>query len=241
MTHVSDYLAVGNAFTNLRPPGVQTSPLYVYNVVPAAATSNALVADSTISGTGSSATITAGTGVSTTSINGVTVYDLGMARNVAVSGVGASTAEVSITVNGFEEIVRADNTRGPGMAMSQTFSGPSGTAATATTKTFRYIRSILVTGNTVSAIRIGTGDVFGMPYYFSDRGMVAIAWDGTQITSSAGLTVGVTSTATAATGDVRGTWSASSASNGIKRLVATVYVADPNSTSAWTPYGVPQA
>lgn len=241
MTHVSDYLAVGAVFTALRPPGVQTSPLYVYNVVPAAATANALVTSSTISGTASSATLAAGTGVTATSINGVTVYDLGMARNIAVSGVGASTAPVDITINGFEEIVRADNTRGPGMAMSANISGPTGTAATATTKTFRYIRSILVTGNTVSAIVIGTGDVYGMPYYFSDRGMVAVAYDGTQVTSSAGFVVGVTTAATALTGDVRGTWSAASASNGIKRLVATVYVADPGATSAWTPYGMPQA
>ena len=71
-------------------------------------------------------------------------------------------------------------------------------------------------------------------------GAVRMSYDGTVVTSSAGYTAPVTtSPATAFTGDVRGTYALQSAANGIKRFVATIWLVDPNTTTA--NYGVAQA
>ena len=94
------------------------------------------------------------------------------------------------------------------------------TAAT-TTKAFKFVRSIV--GNASgSAVTVGTADVFGLPIYSPAWPGTLVYWGtppATLITSPTGWVAGVTTTASATTGDTRGTYATqSSASDGTKRF-----------------------
>jgi hypothetical protein len=96
------------------------------------------------------------------------------------------------------------------------------TAAGATTKAFKFITSV-VGGGSGSGVTLGTGDVFGLPIYAAEwPGMLTYfaAPQASLITASPTFVAGVTTTASATTGDTRGTV-APSASDGTKKL--TIY------------------
>lgn len=237
-THLGSGIRIGNVFNKAYPiAGAFVSPWYTYSGVPTVSTASAVANFAVVSG--GNWTIAAGPGFTTVTIQGHLAVDLGMARVVTATGSGASSAAVNITVSGYEEIVGLDGTLTSGQIMTQTFSGPSGTATTATTKAFRYITVVSSPDNTVSGVGIGVGDTVGFPYKTSFFGQVQINYGGTVITSSAGYTAAVTTTpATAITGDVRGTYALQTAANSIKVFVAQVWLNDPNTLSGC--YGAPQ-
>ena len=97
-------------------------------------------------------------------------------------------------------------------------------------KAFKYIQSVTPigpVGATLGAtVTVGTGDVFGLPLYSStfygtqNPADVSIFYNGLAITITTGYLAGdQTNPATSTTGDVRGTWPAASASDGVKRLI----------------------
>lgn len=229
MTHVSDNYRTGKVFRATNGTnGAAMSPIYVYAVTPPVLSATALAAPQTVSGT--AFTLQAGSGVTTTTINGTTYYDLGMARCIrAVGQIGTVTA-TDITVVGIEETVKEDGTLGPGQPMQFTFTGPVSGLTTTSTKAIRYVRSITAAGNTTSGVSIGTTDTFGFPYKVANFGDVIINWNNALITASTGFTAAVTtSPATAATGDVRGTYAVQSgASDGSLVFRAFIFVKDPD-------------
>jgi hypothetical protein len=82
-------------------------------------------------------------------------------------------------------------------------------------------------GGTLSGsnLSVGTSDVYGFPIAVYEAAQntvlppyVFIYWNGTQITASTGYVAGVTTTPSATTGDVRGTYATQTASDGTKKL-----------------------
>lgn len=211
-------------------PGMETTPIYTYSVVPLTMQADNLVTAAIVTGAAVALTLVAGTGITSTTINGTTYYALDVARNLRATGNQTTVTATMITVVGLDTYFAP---------MTQTFTGPAGTAVTATTKTFKYIRSATASGNTVSNITLGTGDVLGFPYRVANLSQNLTFWDLALITSSAGLTVAVTtSPATALTGDVRGTYALATASDGTRRL--TVWIPNFNPDSVEAIYGVTQ-
>lgn len=208
-------------------PGALTSPIYVFDIAPATTQLDNIAVAQTVSG--GAWTVSGGTGTTTTSIGGVTYVDLGCDRCVAASGATVSTTVVNITVSGLDSYLQP---------VTATFSGPLSGLLTSCNKTMRYVRGVATTGNTTSTVSIGAGDVFGFPYRVDNFGDVRMSWANV-VTTSVGFSAAVTTDpSTAFTGDVRGTYTPPSASNGSRRLTAFIYIRDPNTITGL--YGVKQ-
>ena len=106
-----------------------------------------------------------------------------------------------------------------GYPMTQLLTGANAGTAT-TTKAFKYIASVLPAGTlSGSAITIGTTDVIGMPLRADFFPETDIFFNNSWITAGTGFTAAVTtSPATNLTGDVRGTYTLQTASNGTLKL-----------------------
>lgn len=144
----------------------------------------------------------------------VRLYDptKAIARNVRF----ISTADESAAT----AVIRGNDVYGYAMTETVTLAN-NGTASGA--KAFKFIRSITPAGTlSGTAITVGTGDVIGLPLRVDKWGYIQIyyaATNATLIAAATGFTAAVTSTATATTGDVRGTYALQTASNNSIRLV----------------------
>ena len=181
--------------------------VYVYDVVPVALNLLGLAAAQAVA-TAKDLTLTAGTGV--TLSNGRYVLDT--ARCVDVVSAGAGDTTQTVTFYGFDIY---------GQAMTQAVTA-NGVTRVATTKAFKSITRISVSAATAGNISAGTTDVIGLPYRVVSRDYINFNYNAT-VGLLAAVTVAVqTSPATAVTGDVRGTITLASASDGAKRVVATI-------------------
>jgi hypothetical protein len=108
-----------------------------------------------------------------------------------------------------------------GYPMTQLLTVPAGAGTTNSTKAFRFIYSVTPQFTDAHNYSVGTADIFGIPLLMSHAEDLSVFW-GTpaslQTQAQGTYTVGVTTTATSTTGDVRGTWASSSVSDGTKRL-----------------------
>jgi hypothetical protein len=123
--------------------------------------------------------------------------------------------------------------------------GAVASTTTAGKKAFHQISTATISGSPVVTVSVGTGDVFGSPVRFTNRGYLSrVGWDNVLAEDAATVAVAVTTTATTTTGDVRGTVAPSSAADGAKRLVVAVLLpalaAGPNATRTGA-LGVTQA
>ena len=241
MTHFSDGLAVGGAITNQRVGsqggfGVKASQSVTYDIVPL--TKNAAAYAASQSPGAGAIVLSAGTGVTAQVVNGVNLSVADGPRAVTVTSGGNDTG-ITFAISGFDYY---------GAAMTQTLTGASGAAAT-TTKAFASVVSVVPSGAVATTVTVGTADVFGVPVAVSDIGYVSAAGWASVLGFDAGTFVVAvaTSPATALTGDVRGTYTPSSASNGSRRLVLDILlsaaqtIAAPSATSATAILGVTQA
>ena len=245
MPQFSDDLFLGSATTymgmNLGDPSPMSQgvgPLgriYVWDSVPLAK-GNANIAAASV--WTSSVTLTAGTGVtSTTTAAGTAVLQLDVPRVVTVTTGAGSPTTRNVTVSGFDIY---------GQAMSEvSVTGTVQSTTTAGKKAFHQISTVTISGSPVVTVSVGTGDVFGCPVRFTNRGYLSrVGWDNVLAEDAATVAVGVTTTATTTTGDVRGTVAPSSAADGAKRLVVAVLLtalaAGPNATRTGA-LGVTQA
>lgn len=122
----------------------------------------------------------------------------------------------------------------------------SGTTAATTNgkKAFKYILSVTpsVTDGTGS-YSVGTQDIVGFPirsdaYQVGAEYDITLTWNNATVAASTGYVAAVLTTATGATGDVRGTWALqTAASNGTLRLLLTQTPLVPNFNSAIGLYG----
>jgi hypothetical protein len=106
-------------------------------------------------------------------------------------------------------------------------------------KAFYQIASIATAGATGTTITAGTTDILGIPLRVFDAGyVVRVGWNNSLANDTGGnsafVAADMTIPATTTTGDVRGTYVPSTASNGIKRLVMVIglpsIAAGPNAT-----------
>lgn len=182
-------------------------------------------------------TLTAGTGVTAgTAPNGsgsaVIVFDV--ARAVSLTST-ANLSGMNFTVRGFDEY---------GQPLTATRAGPNNNTVN-TTKTFKSVLSVTPSATDgANNVTVGSSDIFGLAYYCADAGYIMPKWAETLAQDAGTFVAGVTTDpATATTGDVRGTYTPSSASNGTRRLVIwqhlTATQVGPNATQAGA-YGVTQ-
>lgn len=201
--------------------------IYVWDTVPAAKVTNNIA---TASAYTSTITLTAGTSVtSVQNSQAQTVLQLDVPRAVAVT-IGAGTiTNRNVTITGYDYY---------GQAMSEVIA--TGTTQSTTVngkKAFYQILSASVSGSVGATIALGTTDILGAPVKIGNAAYVAsVGWDSTLARDAGTFVAAVTSTATTTTGDVRGTYVPSSATDGAKRLVMGILLpalaVGPNSTRA---------
>lgn len=183
---------------------------FVYDVVPATLATANLAALQTTAGAGNLA-LAAGAGVTkVVRPDGTTAYQFDVPRAVSLTSAGNISA-VNFTVSGYDVY---------GQPMTQTLAGPNANTVN-TLKAFYQVTQIAVSAAVATNTSAGSSDVFGLPVLVSDGGYFDRAgWAGA-LAPDAGTFVAAdqTNPATSATGDVRGTYKPSSASNGVKRLV----------------------
>jgi hypothetical protein len=228
MSQFSDGIRVGNAgglgdsrlplnrtFSGGGVQGVPITPISMYSVVPVTGT---LAALQTV--TSANFTLSSAGGITTSTIGGTLYYDLGCARTlVFTGGVSPQTAALMV-ITGKDDYLTT---------LTQAMTGPTGTGTAESLKTFRYVATVFASGNTTSTVSIAVGDKLGLPHCVTSVDFVQLSWAGTKVTSSGGFSGAVTTVpSTSALGDVRGVYTLSSASDGVKRFTAFIAINDPN-------------
>jgi hypothetical protein len=213
MTHFSDGVRVGRAFTTLAAPGAQTSPIYVYDIVPAAISTTSIAAAQAVAAAG---------------FLTLTTTTLDFPRAVQIV---SSTTDTTQTA-----LVTGKDVYGQPMSESIAFNG---TTPVFGKKAFSTISSIYVTPLLAGNASVGTSDILGLPYAVNSRNYVQTAVNGTFVTTGTLTAAVTTSPATTTTGDVRGTFLPATATDGSKRYTMYIFVKDPDTQTGL--YGVTQA
>ena len=209
---------VASALGNPSPMGLGVGPLgriYVWDTVPVALGAANIAAASVWTG---SVTLTAATG--TTSVvrsDGVTVIQLDVPRAVSVTTGAGSPTTRNVTVSGYDYY---------GQPMSEVIAtGAVLSTTTAGKKAFYQISSATISGSPVVTVSIGTTDVLGIPVRVTDAAYVAsVGWNNVLARDAGTFAKAVTTTATTTSGDVRGTYLTSAATDGAKRLVMGILI-----------------
>ena len=213
----SAYIACGgvatpNGFNNgAQLTGIgPLAPIFSYVVIPLTLQAANIAASQ--SPAAAALTLTAGTGTTSVTINGQTAVKLDCARALRITS-GGNDSGITFNVVGYDQY---------GVAMHENITGANAGIATGK-KAWLYIVSITPSAAAASTVSVGTADLFGLPFYISDRTFaLSVQWNNTLAKDTGTLTVGVTTTASATTGDVRGTYVPSTgASDGVKQLVFT--------------------
>jgi hypothetical protein len=206
-------VASGNAYLgDPAPMDLGVGPLgriYVWDIVPQTASTSNIAATQTPAAAGN-LTLTAGAGTkSVVRADGTTVIQLDCPRAVAVSLVTGGTAR-AYTITGFDYY---------GQAMSEVITSVAA-ATTNGKKAFYQITTISGAGASTTAVTVGTTQLLGFPVRVNDGAYIChVGWNNGFAIDSGTFAAAVQTTATTTTGDVRGTFSPSSAPDGIKRLV----------------------
>ena len=181
----------------------------------------------TISGTlGGTGTITGYTDPTTYVLTAVTATSATLtttAGAAVVTTAGTPTgltytlgvAPVTVTVSGFDIY---------GQAMSEAITSSAAVStAVSGLKAFYLITSVSVSGATGTALTVGTTNVLGCPVRVPNIAYVASVKSNNALAQDGGTFVAAdTATATTTTGDVRGTYTPATASNGIVRTVVGI-------------------
>jgi hypothetical protein len=157
-----------------------------------------------------------------------------IARNIRITSAGNDSAATA-TIKGFDIY-------GTPMTETQTLTNASVTAGK---KAFKYIQSVTLAGTLSGGnVSVGTGDVIGLPLKADQFGHLYIIYNNAVITAPTGqgtyTAPDATSPATATTGDVRGSYTLASASDGTKRLQVFVVIPAYNVNSITGLFGVTQ-
>ena len=207
--------------------------VYIWDCIPQTLQTANIAASQTASASGA-VTLTAGTSAkSVINASGVTVIQLNTPRALQIN---TSTTARTITISGYDYF---------GQPMTEAITVATAGTAKSGKKAFYQIASATINGS-ATAVTIGTTDILGLPVRAIDAGyVVKVGWNNT-LAQDAGTFVAadMTTPATSTTGDVRGTYTPSSASDGIKRLVMTIAIpaigCGPNATRVGA-LGVTQA
>lgn len=202
--------------------------IYVFDVVPATSNAANICASQTPAAAGSLTLLN-------TSLlgnrfivrgDGTTAVQLDCPRNVNVTLAGGGTARV-LTIVGFDIY---------GQRMSEDITSVAGSTVQGK-KAFFQISSVTIAGGgSATAMTVGTGQLLGVPVRITSGVYIChVGWDtGFALDTGTLAVADTTNPATATTGDVRGTFSPTSAPNGIRRLVLGIMLpgiaVGPNAT-----------
>lgn len=190
---------------------------YVYDIVPATLSATAVCAAQAVAAAGN-ATIN---GASAS--GGVATFDY--CRNVTIVTSNAGNTTQTITVTGTDFY---------GQAQTEALTA-NGTTTVSGKKGFLTITNVAVSAALTGNLSVGNADVFGLPYKVTDAGyLLRTGWAGAVADNAGTFVAADTTTPSATTGDVRGTFSPTTAANGSRRLVLaiglTAIQAGPNAT-----------
>ena len=215
-TSTTLYLSGNAAISDPSIMDVGIGPLgrvYVFDVIPEIKSTTNIATASVYT---SAVTLTAGAGTrSVVRADGTTVVQLDCPRAVSTTTGAGSPTTRNVTVSGYDYY---------GQVMSEVI--VTGTVQSTTVngkKAFFQISGITISGSPVVTVAVGANDILGLPVRVIDRGYaVKVGWDNTLAADAGTLVVADTATATTTTGDVRGTYVPSSATDGQKRLVMNI-------------------
>jgi hypothetical protein len=203
--------------------------IYTFDVVPLTANAANICASQTPAGAGALTLLTTSTlgGKRVVRANGTSVTQLDTPRALSVTTGTGTTTSSNITITGWDLY---------GQPMSEVIA--SGVAASTTTngkKAFYQILSVSGSAATTSTITVGTTQLIGLPVRVTSGVYIShVGWNSGFTLDTGTLAAADTATATTTTGDVRGTFSPSTAPDGIKRLVLGIMLpaiaAGPNAT-----------
>ena len=188
--------------------------MYVFDCVPLTANAANICASQTPTGAGALTLLTTSTlgGKRITRADNQTVTQLDTPRALSITTGAGTTTSSNITITGWDQY---------GQPMSEVI--VSGTTASTTVngkKAFFQVLSVSGSAATTSTITVGTTQLLGVPVRIANGVYIChVGWSSGFAIDSGSLVVADTATATTTTGDVRGTFSPSSAPDGIKRLV----------------------
>jgi hypothetical protein len=229
-------VGAGNALLgDPAPMDVGVGPLgriYIWDVVPQALVANNIAASQTAAAAGA-LTLTAGTSArSIVRADGTTVIQLDCPRALKVN---CSTTARAFTVSGYDVY---------GQAMSEVITVAVAGTAVSGKKAFYQVSGVTIAGSATACV-VGTTDILGSPVRILDNAYIIHVGYNNTLADNAGTAVAaVTTTATTTTGDVRGTFVPSSATDGTKRLVMSIALpaiaVGPNATRTGA-FGVTQA
>jgi len=219
--------AAGNALLgDPSPMSLGVGPLgriYIWDTIPQTL-QTANVAASQAPAAAGSLTLTAGTSAkSVIRQDGTTVIQLDVPRALQVN---SSTTARTFTVSGWDYY---------GQPMTETITVATAGTAKSGKKAWYQISSVTISGS-ATAVTVGTTDILGSPVRIIDGGyIIDPGWAGALAPDTGTFTAAdTTNPATSSTGDVRGTYQPSSASNGSNRLVMSIAVpaiaVGPNAT-----------
>jgi hypothetical protein len=242
-THFADGVSVGLAGTPVAPltnrnnlgaqdsQGVPLARIATYTIVPLALLANNFRTAAAVAGAGA-LVLTAGTSLTATTVNdnGVTrnVIAMDVPRNIRITSAGNDSG-ITFAVSGFDIY---------GQPVNETITGANAGIA-AGKKAFASILSITASGAAAGNVSVGTGDVFGLPFRVANAGfLIRVGWAGALAADAGTFAAADATTASATTGDVRGTYLPSSASDASRRLVVAFVVQDSDTAAGL--YGVTQ-
>jgi hypothetical protein len=226
--HISDDIKLGPTFLpdnpqfltsgNPAPMEKGFGPMgrvFLFDTVPIAlATNNIATAQAVAGALPMVLSLTPGAGVTLqfTNPDGIPRWILDVPRAVSVTAAAANTA--TVTVRGYDQY---------GYAMTETLAAPSTSTVTGK-KAFKTIVSATTSAAAGSNLSLGTSDKLGMPMAVIDAAYLGDFKYNNVLAADAGTFVAADATtpATATTGDVRGTYTPSSATNGAKRLACLI-------------------
>ena len=167
-------------------------------------------------------TITTSTGAS------ASVWALDVPRNISVNATHVSSlVAMTVVVTGYDTYLEQ-----VAESFSITATGTDKTAAGK--KAFAYVESIAITSAgdaTANTLNVGIADVLGLPFKLAAIADCLRVYFNDALDDSATVVAAVTTTATATTGDVRGTVDPNSACDG-SAVVAWMYVAGRNTAAS---------
>jgi hypothetical protein len=160
--------------------------------------------------------VTATTTAQTYDTDDFIIRTLDVPRNITATGSAGSNHVV--TISGTDEF---------GVAMSEALT-LDGTNVIAGKKAFKTLTEVAVAaGAADDTVDIGYGDVFGLPRFLPGAGFVLRELQDGAAPTAGTLVAGVSSAATATTGDVRGTYDPNAAADGAKVFALLVALEDP--------------
>lgn len=170
---------------------------------PLASSATSLRAAAAVSGAGALTLLTAGL-----------VFDV--PRNVIITSVGNDSG-ITFAVVGVDEY---------GVTVAETITGANAGVA-AGLKAFARIVSITASGASAGNVSIGFGNVLGFPTFVRSAGYIEAELLNAAAATAGTLVAGVTTTPSATTGDVRGTYVPNSAPDGTRAFMVAVRTDNP--------------